>query len=167
MSEVDEILDRMEQIPRDQMNEETSGRGTSEYDKFKKVARQVLEPGGDPLKVDKLVERQVSKIRSRVTNLNSDHLSDHQEAKYDVTRSKMATEGGEDITNDEGEQLYAVYLDQKPKKEEPEDGQQDTADEEQRDTDQTSTNALNDSENGESEEQDAASEAEKDFEELF
>jgi len=110
MSDVDDILDRGEDISRQEMRSETAGGGRStEYAKFRKVALD-LEPGGEGKKYPKLTESQVSSIRTQVNHLNPEDAEDDEEKEFIATRRKMKTEGGEDITNDEGEQLYTLYL---------------------------------------------------------
>lgn len=168
MSKAEDVLKGMEKISREQMNDELSSSGgrTSDYAKIKKIARKTLEPGEGCLKRKGIKEDVVSAIRTQVYHLNDDDLDEHQEPKYDVTRTKMTDENDEDITNSQGEQLYKLYITQNPKKEAPEEVDNSvTSDQEQSALDQPDSQDT--SENGESEQEYVKSEAEADFDELF
>jgi hypothetical protein len=80
----------------------------------------------------------------------------------------MTTDVGEDITNDEGEQLYAVYIEQKPKKEKSGDEKQGT-DGVSEEADESAQQETQDpSQNGEEQGDKApTTEAEEDYEKLF
>ena len=156
--EFKEFASGLEKIPRDKINARLSSSGgrSSKYAKIKDLARKKLEPGGEGFWRKGVTEDVVSAVRTQVYHLNDDNLGEHQEAKYDVTRRKMTDEDG-DVTNKDGEQLYEVCIKQEPKKEKPAGEQQDQQEQE--------SDAV--PENGESKQQDVASEKEEDWDEMW
>jgi hypothetical protein len=115
-SEVDKLLEKAETISPVQYRKETSGGGRStEYEKFQDFA-QNLEKGGDKKKIAETTESQVSSIRTQIEKLNPEGATEKKEKEFLVTRRKI-TENGEDVTDEDGNQLFNLYLSrQEPKK---------------------------------------------------
>ena len=134
------------------MRAETSGGGRStEFEAFKKLALN-LPAGGDAAKITELTESEVSSIRTQVNHLNDD---DAEEKEFVATRRKMKTDAGEDIEDEDGNQLYNLYISHEEVGEETEQPESQNSEEEQP------------SQNGESEQQEVKSEAQADFEKMF
>jgi len=115
-SKVDRLLKETETISRLQYRKETSGRGRStEYKKFQTLAES-LEKDGEAKKVPEVTETTVSSIRTQIDNLNPDEATKKTEKEFIATRRKI-TEDGEDVTDEDGNQLYNLYISrQEPKR---------------------------------------------------
>jgi hypothetical protein len=106
---VEDLMRRTKKISRTELRSKTSGGGRStKYAKFKKMAR-ALEPGGDGAELNRLTESQVSSIRTQINHLNPDDADD-DEKEFVATRRKMTDDGGDDVTDDEGNQLYDLFI---------------------------------------------------------
>jgi hypothetical protein len=154
---VEDLIKRTKKISRTELRAKTSGGGRStKYAKFKKMARS-LEPGGDGAELNRLTESQVSSIRTQINHLNPDDADD-DEKQFVATRRKMTTDGGEDITDDEGNQLYDLFISREEVDEESEAGKQISEK-------PTETKSSQNGQNAEEEEE--SSPVEEDWEEMF
>ncbi|MCS3658583.1 hypothetical protein GGQ11_003389 [Salinibacter ruber] len=128
MSEIDEIKARTEKISRQQLRAETSGGGRStQYEVFKELALE-LPAGGDGAKITELTESQVSSIRTQINYLNDD---DAEEKEFVATRRKMKTDAGEDVEDEDGNQLYNLYISHEETEEVTNEEQQESQDSEE------------------------------------
>jgi hypothetical protein len=152
--DVDDLIKRTKKISRQELRSKTSGGGRStEFAKYRKLALS-LEPGGAGAEVDRLTESQVSSIRTQINHLNPDDADD-DEKEFVATRRKKTTDAGEDITDDEGNQLYDLFISREKVDEEPETTAQSSEKPEEKETSQSD------------EESQVSSEVEKDFEGMW
>lgn len=107
--DVNDLIKRTNRISRQELRSKTSGGGRStEFAKYKKIALS-LDPGGKGAEVTKLTESQVSSIRTQINHLNPDDAED-DEKEFVATRRKMVSNAGEDKKDDEGNQLYDLFI---------------------------------------------------------
>ncbi|MCS3698093.1 hypothetical protein [Salinibacter ruber] len=111
MSRADEIFETEQEISPAEFRDERSSRGkSSKYRQFREVAKQLdsIDDGGSVKKYEELTETEVSSIRNQILQL-VDEDKDRAEREFRATRKKMK-DGGKDKTNEDGEQLYYLYI---------------------------------------------------------
>jgi hypothetical protein len=137
-SKVDQLLEETETISKIQYRKETRGRGrSSEYEKFADLAEN-LEKEGAKKKVPEITESTVSSIRTQVEKLNHDDATKKAEKEFIATRRKI-TEDGEDVTDEDGNKLYNLYISRQEPTEDPSGGKQPSKEPEQQEVSENGT----------------------------
>lgn len=139
--EVDDLLEKTETISRTEYRKETKSRGRStKYQKFADIAENLekLEDGGKAKRVSRITESTVSSIRTQVEKLNHDDATKKEEKEYIATRRKI-TENGEDVTDEDGNKLYNLYIAHKEPTEDPSGGDKPSAEPEQQEVSENGT----------------------------
>lgn len=158
-SEVEDLLEKTETISRVEFRKQTQRGGrSSKYEKYQDLAQE-LEKGGPAKVIPEITENQVSGIRTQIEGLNPDDATKKEEKEFIATRRKIDEEDERDTFNEDGKQLYNLYIARREPKEEPSGGE-----------DTTSQETSEDSESSQDEDKrqnEERSEAREDFEGMF
>jgi hypothetical protein len=89
-----------------------------------------FENGGEPKKVPEITESQVSSIRTQIDKLNPDDATKKEEKEFIATRRKITEDDDEDTFDEDGNQLYNLYIARREPRVEPSGGEEENADSE-------------------------------------